>query len=173
MGPGHRACQGKTSLRVWGFSLMAGRGPAPKPAHLRQRTNRKAGSATISMAPPSDRSKPPTIPNPDGRVWHPLTLKAWSHAWRSPMATQWLETDADALGRLALLWDDFYRVPSADALKEIRLQSALFGLSPLDRSRLQWEVSRAEEAETKQGRRSESRKRTGTNDPRNVLRMIK
>jgi len=152
---------------------MGGRGPAPKPAHLRQRANKKAGSATISMVSPTSTSpKAPTIPNPDGRVWHPLTLKAWLHAWRSPMAGQWLETDADALGRLALLWDDFYRVPSADALKEIRLQSALFGLSPLDRSRLQWEVAKGNEAEEKTARQ-DSRRRTGTNDPRHLLRVIK
>src|SRR5688572_9045882 len=102
---------------------MAGRGPAPKPSHLRQRTNRKAGRATIAAAESSDV---PIIPNPDKREWHPLTLEAWEHAWRSPMASQWLETDADALGRLALVWDAFYQAPSADALKEIRLQSALF-----------------------------------------------
>src|SRR5687768_1802684 len=117
-------------------------GPAPKPAHLRQRKNKKAGSATL-MAVPSSRVPP--ISNPDQRPWHPLTLQAWQHAWTSPMASQWLETDADALGRLALLWDAFYKRPSAEALKEIRLQSALFGLSPLDRSRLQWEVQRAEQ----------------------------
>lgn len=144
-------------------------GPAPKPAHLRQRTNKKAGSATLEAPESPDI---PTIPNPDARTWHPLTAKAWEHAWSSPMSGQWLETDADALGRLAILWDDFYKAPSADALKEIRLQSALFGLSPLDRSRLQWEVSRADEAESKQGRRAvTTAKRTGA-DPRRLLTMV-
>jgi len=153
---------------------MAGRGPAPKPAHLRQRTNRKAGSAMIAMVetPASVMIQP--IPNPDGREWHPLTLESWRHAWTSPMAGQWLETDRDALGRLALCWDDFYKAPSAEALKEIRLQSALFGLSPLDRSRLQWEVARADDAEQKTSRRVETtRKRTGTHDPRRLLMVAK
>src|SRR5688572_22542643 len=81
-----------------GVEQMAGMGPPPKPAYLRQRANRKPGSATISA--PSAPEVPP-IPNPDGRVWHPLTLEAWQHAWESPMATQWLVTDVDALGRLA------------------------------------------------------------------------
>src|SRR5688572_20910770 len=116
---------------------MAGRGPAPKPANLRQRTNKKAGFAQLA-AP--IRPNVPTIPNPDGRTWHPLTLQEWDRAWQSPMASQWLPTDTDALGRLALLWDEFNNRPNVDTLKEIRLQSALFGLSPLDRSRLQWEV---------------------------------
>lgn len=147
---------------------MAGRGPAPKPAHLRQRTNKKAGSAQLE-APVSPEV--PEIPNPDQRVWHALTLAAWRNAWESPMASQWLETDADALGRLALLWDEFYKKPSADALKEIRLQSALFGLSPLDRSRLQWEVTRGEEAERKRTKPAPSAVKPGT-DLRKVLRMV-
>jgi hypothetical protein len=146
---------------------VAGKGPAPKPAHLRQRTNRKAGHATIAARP---SPKIPPIPNPDRRKWHPLTRVAWRNAWLSPMASQWLVTDADALGRLALIWDDFYRRPSDKGLKEIRLQSALFGLSPLDRSRLQWAVSRDDEVPD---RRTELQAKTGTRDPRHVLRMVK
>lgn len=145
-------------------------GPAPKPAHLRQRTNRKPGAAQLEA--PAGTVHVPEMPNPDGREWHPLTVKAWEHAWSSPMAGQWLETDADAIGRLALLWDEFYKRPDADGLKEIRLQSALFGLSPLDRSRLQWEVARGEEAERKRPQR-EPRKATGTNDPRAFLTAVK
>lgn len=148
---------------------MAGRGPAPKPAHLRQRTNRKSGSATLT-AP--EKPEIPTIPNPDNRVWHPLTEKAWRNAWQSPMASQWIETDADALGRIALLWDDFYRKPSADALKEIRLQSALFGLSPLDRSRLQWEVAKGSEAEERQNKRAKAKEPPVVGDPRKLLRAV-
>ena len=74
------------------------------------------------------------------------------------MASQWLETDLDALGRLAILWDAFYTRPSADALKEIRLHGALFGLSPLDRTRLQWEVqpqdAAVQQPQTRRGRAS-------------------
>ena len=157
-------------------------GPPPKPAHLRQRRNKKSGAVTLpaSLSAAVDgliADREPgarVIPNPDARIWHPQTLKDWAHAWESPMASQWLETDADALGRLALLWDEFYKKPDANGLKEIRLQSALFGLSPLDRSRLQWEFARADEAETKTNRRAEiTRKRTGTSDPRHLLTMVK
>lgn len=147
-------------------------GPPPKPAHLRQRANKKAGHASLSVVP-ARTSKVLPIPNPDNREFHPQTLIDWAHALASPMASQWLETDLDALGRLALLWDNFYKEPSADALKEIRLQGQLFGLSPLDRSRLQWEVSRADEAEQKHGRRTSAQRRTGTHDPRAVLTAIK
>lgn len=144
-------------------------GPPPKPAHLRQRANKKAGANTIE-AP--DQPKIPVIPNPDARKWHKLTLSAWTHAWSSPMASQWLETDTDALGRLALLWDEFYKHPESKVMAEIRLQEQRFGLSPLDRSRLQWEVSRADDAELKKDRQREThRKRTGTHDPR-ALRLV-
>jgi hypothetical protein len=147
---------------------MAPRGPAPKPAHLRQRTNKKTSHATIE-APDQSVAIPP-IPNPDGREWHPLTLKAWEHAWRSPMASQWLETDKDALGRVALLWDQFYNRPSAGVMAEIRLQEQRFGLSPLDRSRLQWEVNRADQAETARQKRTQPPAVVG--DPRKLLRAV-
>jgi hypothetical protein len=149
---------------------MAGRGPAPKPAHLRQRTNKKSGSATIE-AP--DKPKIPEIPKPDERTWHPLTVKSWQHAWSSPMATQWLESDVDALGRLALLWDAYYQKPASLLLAEIRLQEARFGLSPLDRSRLQWEVGRAEGMGKKPAPAPPAVKRTGTHDPRRILMAVK
>jgi len=121
-------------------------GPPPKPAHMRQRTNKKAGIALI-CAP--DAPRVPKIPNPDGRKWQRLTVQCWRRAWASPMSTQWLDTDIDALGRLALLWDEFYRNPTSVAMAEIRLQEQRFGLSPLDRTRLQWEVARTDEAERK------------------------
>ena len=151
---------------------MAGIGPPPKPAHLRQRTNRKAGANTLE-APVNPQV--PAIPNPDGRVWHALTLAAWGHAWSSPMSSQWLDTDTDALGRLALLWDAFYQSPGdSKVMAEIRLQEQRFGLSPLDRSRLQWEIGRADEADLKTQRRAQaSQKRTGTHDPRHLLTVVK
>lgn len=86
------------------------------------------------------------------------------------MSSQWLVTDSDALGRLALLWDEFYQRPDAKVMGEIRLQEQRFGLSPLDRSRLQWEVSRAEGAEQK--RPKAPVRRTGT-DPRSILMAVK
>lgn len=150
---------------------MAGRGPAPKPAHLRQRTNRKSGAVTLSSE--DSGAAVPEIPNPDDRVWHSLTVKTWREWWKSPMAAQWLVTDVAGLGLLALLYDEYYKKPDVEIVKEIRLQRPCFGLTPLDRSRLQWEVAKADEAETRQHRRSDvARKRTG-GDPRRLLSMVK
>jgi hypothetical protein len=146
------------------------KGRHPKPANLRQNRTVKSGRATISAPESVDA---PQIPNPDNRVWHPLTLKAWAHMWASPMSTQWIETDIDSLGQLAVLYDEFYKAPNAKLLAEIRLQRSCFGLTPLDRSRLQWEVSRSDEAEQKQQRRQQvAARRTGM-DPRAMLMAVK
>jgi hypothetical protein len=148
-------------------------GPPPKPAHLRQRTNKKAGSTVLELVPGAvGKRKIPEIPNPDGREWHPFTLLQWANAWRSPMASQWLDSDFDGLARLAWLWDDYNRTHGLDYIKEIRLQSAAFGLTPLDRSRLQWEVLKTNDAEERAKRRQPVH-RTGTNDPRSVLTAVK
>jgi hypothetical protein len=114
-------------------------------------------------------AKVPEIPNPDGREWHFLTVASWERAWRSEMASQWLPTDGDGLGRLALLWDEFYRRPAPPIMAEIRLQEQRFGLSPLDRTRLQWEVTRAGDAEQK---RPQPARRTGVSDPRAMLMSV-
>lgn len=144
-------------------------GPAPKPSHLRRRTNKKSGSTVLTM-PAS--SNVPAIPNPDGREWHPLTVDAWARAWASPMCGQWMPTDFDELGRLAVLWDDFNKAPDVKILAEIRQQSARFGFSPLDRSRLQWEVERGDSADRKLKQRETPAKRA-SGDPRALLRAVK
>jgi hypothetical protein len=146
-------------------------GPPPKPAHLRQRTNKKAGAAMLEAA--LSGVNVPEIPNPDGREWHPLTIQSWHDAWTSEMAGKWLVSDTNGLGRVAVLWDDFYKTGDAKVMAEIRLQEQRFGLSPLDRSRLQWEVVRAEEAEQKRRPPQQLVKRTGTNDPRAILMAVK
>jgi hypothetical protein len=139
---------------------MGQRGPVPKPAHLRQRSNYKPGASILELS--DGRRRVP--PLPDRRDWHPLTKASWRHAWQSPMAAHWLETDRDALGRLAIIWDAFYRDPTPRLLGAIRQQESRFGISVLDRSRLSWEVRRAEEPA-----RKPSPKRAATADPRQLL----
>lgn len=140
---------------------------AIKPAHLRQRTNRKAGSGLIE-AP--IRPRVLQIPNPDGREWHALTLVAWTNAWQSPMASQWLDTDVDAMGRLAVLWDEFNK-GDTKVMAEIRLQEQRFGLSPLDRTRLQWQVNRADESDRRKPKPAPAYRPTRT-DPRGILMPV-
>ena len=63
------------------------------------------------------------------------------------MVEQYLPSDVSGLSRLAIMVDLYNREPKATCLAEIRLQESRFGLSPLDRGRLQWSVQRGEFAE--------------------------
>lgn len=91
------------------------------------------------------------------------------------MAGEYLETDKDGLGRLAILIDNYYQRADGKLLGEIRLQEARFGLSPVDRSRLQWEIGKGEEAARRRvGLEEPTRsKPKGSADPRAVLRLVK
>lgn len=151
-------------------------GPAPKPAHLRQRRNKKSTAAKLPPPEQVERRRAPTLPNPDGREWHRLTVDWWKRVWHSPMAQEYLPTDVDGLARLAVIVDDYHKAETPkerrELMQEIRLQEARFGLSPVDRARLHWEVQKGEEAQ--QRRRSE---RTAPSeqaaDPRRILRAVK
>lgn len=60
------------------------------------------------------------------------------------MAPEYLQTDVHGLYILAELLDGFWRKPSHFRAAEIRLQGQNYGLSPLDRRRLQWEIEEDE-----------------------------
>ena len=80
------------------------------------------------------------------------------------------------LARLAMIIDDFYQSGNPKLLAEIRLQEARFGLSPIDRSRLQWEVQKGEEAERRRRPKAAAQSQdedAPAADPRNVLRVVK
>jgi hypothetical protein len=107
-------------------------------------------------------------PNGEANVWHTLTRVWWRDVWRSPMAVEFVQADLHGLYRLAVLVDRFWRNPTRELAAEIRLQQAAYGLTPLDRRRLQWEIKRAE------GNKNEVEvpvPRHG--DPRRALRAVK
>jgi hypothetical protein len=85
------------------------------------------------------------------------------------MAPEYDSSDIHGLLMLAVLVDDFWAAPSAVKAAEIRLQRQCFGLTPIDRRRLQWEIARGTEAE----QRTERRRAAGTpgpvEDPRRLL----
>ena len=123
------------------------RGPAPKPAAQRRRRNKASTKAQL----PVEGRKGPVPSLPEGE-WSPLTLDWWQSVWASPMATQFLDTDYQELVRVAMLVEMFARDPSRDLAAELRLQAARFGLSPIDRRRLDWEVEqKPDEAAVKSG----------------------
>lgn len=64
------------------------------------------------------------------------------------MAAAWIESDVDVLRRLAELVDDAKRGPkTAMLLGEIRALEREFGLTPLARRRLEWEIEHGHDAE--------------------------
>lgn len=119
-------------------------GPPPKDPKIRQRRNR-ASTATRLEPDEKRRRYAPRLPDlGEDKKWHALTVAWWRDVWHSPMAEQYLEADKHALYRLAVLVDAFWKEPSRDLAGEIRLQQQAFGLTPIDRRRLQWSVEQEE-----------------------------
>jgi hypothetical protein len=59
--------------------------------------------------------------------WSEDTLRRWQAIWRSPMATQWLESDAEALYVLAVIRQQFLEGDTRVAVaREIRLNGERF-----------------------------------------------
>ena len=148
-------------------------GPAPKHPSARARRNKTSTNSTltadITMVAPE---------LPDGS-WHEMTLTWWADLWASPMAPEYTDADRHGLFELAMLRNDFWFAESAkerkDAAAEIRLQDARFGLSPIDRRRLQWEIEKSEaavEQGTKRRTKAVASKVESKGDPRAVLRAV-
>ena len=76
------------------------------------------------------------------------TRDCWRTVWASPMAAAWLEAVVPARARLASLIDRVNRGDfTASLLAEIRQMEDRFGLSPIARRRLQWEVDQPSHAD--------------------------
>lgn len=136
------------------------------------RRNRTSTNARLTSEHEIEAPELPTAA--DG--WHPQTLEWWRDVWASPMAPEYDESDRHGLFMLAVLVDSFWRQPSKDLAAEIRLQRQNFGLTPLDRRRLQWEIERGDEAAAKGAKRraaaTEAKAPTTRNDPRVALRAV-
>jgi len=152
---------------------MAGLGPPPKPAAPRQRRNHQAGGATLTEQGPGPAAAPegpPPLPKRGRRKWHALTEAWWADIWASPMAGEYLQADLHRLYLLAELVNAFWRKPSVQLAVEIRLQGQCYGLSPLDRRRLEWEVSRVEAS--RRGAGGAATRKPPAGDPRRFLQVV-
>lgn len=117
---------------------------------------------------------------PKGRRWRAETKAWWADVWASPMAGEFVDGRADIHGLfvLAVLVDDFWSEPTTALAAEIRLQRQCFGLTPIDRRRLQWEIERGEEAtERTRRRRAEPAPAAAASggqaaDPRSLLHAV-
>lgn len=152
-------------------------GPAPKDPTVRARRNK---SSTASVLKERRRGRQPSLPDAPGELgWHQQTVAWWKDVWASPMAPEYDDSDRHGLNMLAVLVNDYWYAETGrerkDLAAEIRQQSQRFGLSPIDRRRLQWEIERTDEAQQKGTRRRASaapKKPAGGADPRAVLRAI-
>ncbi|MFN0177175.1 MAG: hypothetical protein ACKVZ0_00110 [Gemmatimonadales bacterium] len=159
---------------------MAGRGRIPKPGHLLQRNRRrKPGAATLATQAESANRDVPALPTRESRaeVWHPRVVEWWESVWRSPMAGEYIGPDMEGgLFILAELYQQRWTCTETKDLvrlaAEIRLQEIRFGLSPVDRVRLQWTIERGEAAEERAKARKRSARPDPDRDPRDVLKII-
>ena len=110
---------------------MAGR-TVPKPADQRRRRNK-----VTEVELPAEGNTGEFPPLPQWRSWLPDTVE-WYATWcRSPMATEWLAVHFMRLQQVAVLYDDWLRSDGdLNLLKELRLQLADFGGTPLDLKRM-------------------------------------
>lgn len=128
---------------------------------VRQRKNVAAGAATLRVLEPDEIVIPdmPELYNDDGtqRPWTIHAVRYWRTIWSSPMAPEYHKSDIEGLYRLLALVDAFWRKPSMTLNGEIRLYEAQFGLNPLARRRLEWQIETTEEAQDKGERRAAAR----------------
>lgn len=126
---------------------MAGRGPAPKAQHQRERDTRRRQADAVTLTP-DETLRGPELPssilNP-----HPETVEWWT-TWRvSPQAQLFEATDWEALKRAALLHDYVWKStatptgkPSAAAISELRLIEERYGATFVDRQRAKIHIAR-------------------------------
>jgi len=156
----------------------------PKPESTRQRRNKASTRTTLSAVDASTMTVPAL---PKHRKWHKRTEEHWEAVWQSPMAPEFdMQADLRAMTMLAEMWDDFYLLDDDTELsveKKVRLRILMmgqimkneqrFGLTPLDRRRLQWEVLKGDEADEKtrerRNRKAVAQAGTETDDPRAIL----
>lgn len=151
--------------------------PLPKPAGLRQRRNRESTRALLPSEREAAAAEVPALPKlARGKKWNAMVVGWWEAVWRSPMASEYLTADKEALYLLARLHQDFW---TADDPKErqqlaaeIRQQGVRFGLSPIDRRRLQWEVEKGEQASDRTETRRKRKVVAEAKDPREVLKVV-
>lgn len=99
-----------------------------------------------------------------------MTRKWWRAVFQSPMSAEYLDADVQGLYRIVALVDKFWFNPTIQTSDAISRQEQKYGLSPLDRRRLEWIVKKAEDEKRHQPERPYSD--VPMRDPREVLRIL-
>ena len=146
-------------------------GPVSKPKAERRNRTQRVGARVLHAVAAGDVVAP-SLPD---RVWHPLVLSWWADIWLSPMAPEWQASDVHGLFELAGVMDRFWRaVDDPDATPgsitglamQLRQGRQQYGLSPLDRRRLEWEIDRGDGATDRTAKRKALAKPKAVRDPR-------
>jgi lipopolysaccharide biosynthesis glycosyltransferase len=136
----------------------------PKHPSVRARQNKSATRATLIERDPE------TVEIPDLPVrldyandeipWDDHTVNWWVAMWSSPMSSEYHSSDIHGLYRIADLSDMYWKSGDENfkikIASEIRLAIIPYGLTPLDRRRLEWNIETSEKA------RDEGEKRRAT-----------
>lgn len=130
--------------------------PGPPPSGRPRQRNKAVPIGAV--LPPTDISAEiPKLPAHPHAEWCQLTLRWWRTVWQSPMRHEYTEADIHGLWMMAMIVNDFWlaetQTARQSAAAEMRLQSTRFGLSPIDRSRLRWEIEKSDEAASKGDKR--------------------
>ena len=141
--------------------------PIPKPAAVRQRRNK---AVTRSLLPAVPMTLSHQLPErSDGEAWRQEAIDLWRLAWASPMAAEFMDSDVPGLLLIADLTHRYWTTGNFKVAAELRLQRREYGLAPLARRSLQWEVAKVKEAVT---RAQEPTKPRVVKDPRSVLHSV-
>jgi hypothetical protein len=145
--------------------------PIPKDPTTRQRRNKTSTNAILPAEGQVRRRVPRMPEHPRGRTWHPEAVAWWRSVWHSPMASEYLEADAKSLRRLLVLIDDFWVEPTEKLEHQISQSQQTFGITPIDRRRLQWTVEKVEQGQSRRPAEKPARSEP-VDDPRQYLRAV-
>lgn len=165
---------------------MAGRGPAPKDPGTRQRGNSTSTKAKLSVVRPEDIEIPP-MPNADEYIadpfgqkaqWNPAVVRWWNDIWSSPMSAEFSDSDIHGLYLGCMYFHEQLNPlakPTARASFATKFEQVVrnYGLNPMARRSLQWEIDRGDEAATRTDKRRQAQSqltpKVPASDPRKNL----
>jgi hypothetical protein len=151
--------------------------PVP-PKHPSTRARRNKDSTRAILIPVAGRAIPPM---PNNRSWRPESVSWWDAVWSSPMRQEFVDADLEVITRMLMLNEAIFEAFEAGDLRlmvnlqaEMRQQEMRFGLTPIDRRRLQWTIEQGEAAEEKTTQRRKARAaksgpKAVQSDPRELL----
>lgn len=133
-------------------------GPTAKDPSIRGRRNKTTTRATLSK-PDAETVEKPKLPS--SIDWYPEVVSWWGDLWTSEPRKEWIDVDTHLLYVAARLYqmmlDPDTKPTAAKALAgEYRQILVQFGLTPMARRTLQWEVLRVEGEKQNAARRASS-----------------